>query len=107
MIKTETLKQIISDIDFDKPDFTEILPYLTAEAEVDLGDLNGNLIGKFNAIKTLWEINKPLQPKSRSWIWSDPKGYQYFAVWQNAALFRILVRKFTLTLPLSGPLTQK
>ena len=31
----------------------------------------------------------------------DPKGYQYLGVWQNAALLRVLIRKFTLTLPLN------
>lgn len=49
-------------------------------------------------LKELATLNRPLQ-KSR--VWSDPQGYQYLAVWQNAALLRVLIRKFTLTLPLS------
>lgn len=50
--------------------------------------------------KTLKELTSPKKPLQRSRIWQDPKGYQYLAVWQNAALLRVLVRKFTLTLPL-------
>lgn len=50
--------------------------------------------------KTYRELNQPKQPVQSSRVWQDPKGYQYLAVWQNAALLRVLVRKFTLTLPL-------
>src|SRR3989344_4221005 len=50
--------------------------------------------------KTLKELAQPKKPLQRSRVWQDPKGYQYLAVWQNAALLRVLVRKFTLTLPL-------
>jgi four helix bundle protein len=45
-------------------------------------------------------MSKPKKPIARSRMWQDPKGYQYLGVWQNAALLRVLVRKFTLTLPL-------
>jgi len=48
-------------------------------------------------LKELSEGNKKPKPDSRNW--QDPKGYQYLAVWQNAALLRVLVRKFTETLP--------
>lgn len=51
--------------------------------------------------KTYRELSAPKKPLQRSRIWQDPKGYQYLAVWQNAALLRVLIRKFTLTLPLS------
>lgn len=51
--------------------------------------------------KTMRELNTPKKPLSRSRVWSDPKGYQYLGVWQNAALLRTLIRKFTLTLPFS------
>ncbi len=51
--------------------------------------------------KTKAELAAPKQPLQRSRIWKDTEGYQYLAVWQNAALLRVLVRKFTLTLPLS------
>lgn len=50
--------------------------------------------------KTYAELNQSQKPKARSRIWTDPKGYQYLGVWQNAALLRTLIRKFTLTLPL-------
>jgi four helix bundle protein len=51
--------------------------------------------------KTLKELNTLKKPLQRSRVWQDPKGYQYLAVWQNASLLRVLIRKFTLTLPLS------
>jgi four helix bundle protein len=51
--------------------------------------------------KTMRELNTPKKPLSRSRVWSDPKGYQYLGVWQNASLLRTLIRKFTLTLPFS------
>ncbi len=50
--------------------------------------------------KSLAELSAPEKPKARSRVWKDPKGYQYLGVWQNAALLRVLVRKFTLILPL-------
>lgn len=50
--------------------------------------------------KTFQELNAPDKPLQKSRVWQDPKGYQYLGVWQNAALLRVLVRKFTLTLPL-------
>lgn len=50
--------------------------------------------------KTMAELSAPEKPQQTSRIWQDPNGYQYLAVWQNAALLRVLIRKFTLTLPL-------
>jgi len=50
--------------------------------------------------KSLQELSRPERSTQRSRVWQDPKGYQYLGVWQNAALLRVLVRKFTLTLPL-------
>lgn len=49
---------------------------------------------------TVKELSREEKPQSRSRVWKDPKGYQYLAAWQNAALLRVLTRKFTLTLPL-------
>lgn len=57
-------------------------------------------IGLELAEKTYRELSQPKKPLQRSRVWTDPKGYQYLAVWQNAALLRVLIRKFTLTLPL-------
>lgn len=50
--------------------------------------------------KTLRELSAPEKPKQKSRVWQDPKAYEYLGVWQNAALLRVLIRKFTLTLPL-------
>lgn len=50
--------------------------------------------------KTMRELAAPPKPLQRSRVWNDPNGFQYLGVWQNAALLRVLVRKFTLTLPL-------
>ncbi|MBI4079193.1 MAG: four helix bundle protein [Candidatus Levybacteria bacterium] len=61
--------------------------------------MNKTIVNELVA-KTLKELNAPAQPLQRSRIWKDPKGYQYLAVWQNAAFLRVLIRKFTLTLPL-------
>lgn len=49
--------------------------------------------------KTRKELAQPKRPLQRSRVWEDPNGYQYLGVWQNAALLRVLIRKFTLTLP--------
>lgn len=49
--------------------------------------------------KTFKELNSPKKSQQSSRVWTDPKGYQYLAVWQNSALLRVLVRKFTNTLP--------
>lgn len=57
--------------------------------------------------KTMRELTAPKRPIQRSRIWQDPKGYQYLAVWQNAALLRVLVRKFTLNLTLNHPFEKR
>lgn len=57
-------------------------------------------IAKDLVAKTMAELSAPDKPQQTSRTWQDPNGYQYLAVWQNAALLRVLVRKFTLTLPL-------
>ena len=57
-------------------------------------------IAKDLIAKTMSELSAPDKPSQTSRLWQDPNGYQYLAVWQNAALLRVLIRKFTLTLPL-------
>ncbi|MCK4828750.1 four helix bundle protein, partial [bacterium] len=92
------LKTLIKNFNFDKSiktDFKPFLPYLTGEKEADLSGLSSNEIGSYSAIKTLWKLKQPKKPRARSRVWEDPKGYQYLAVWQNAALLRVLVRKWT------------
>lgn len=64
--------------------------------------IQGDVI-KQQIAKTLKELSEPKKPLQRSRIWQDPKGYQYLAVWQNAALLRVLIRKFTLNLTLNHP----
>ncbi|MDO8551847.1 MAG: four helix bundle protein [bacterium] len=49
--------------------------------------------------KTYKELSRPPSPILTSREWKDPEGYQLLAVWQNASLLRVLIRKFTETLP--------
>jgi len=57
--------------------------------------------------KTMRELYAPKKPLQRSRVWQDPKGYQYLAVWQNTALLRVLIRKFTLNLTLNHPFEKR
>lgn len=98
-----TLKEFVKSFDPQGPDWSG-LPEDFPNCELE--DLTSDEIGRFNVIKTLWEISRPEKIEARSRVWTDPKGYQYLAAWQNAALLRILVRKFTLTLPLKPTLNQ-
>lgn len=70
----------------------------------DLQGLTSSEVGMFNSILTYWELSHPEKPKSATRAWTDPEGYQYLGVWQNASLLRALIRKFTLTLPLNPTL---
>lgn len=87
-----TLKKFIKNFKIDKPDWSS-LP--AGFPDCDLTGLDSSEVGKFNAIRTVWQLSQPPRPKARSRVWEDPKGYQYLAVWQNAALLRVLVRKWT------------
>src|SRR3989304_8034689 len=93
----KTLIEFLREFDFNKPDFTNV-PLGFPNCNFD--NLDSTDTGKLNAIKTLWELNRPPKITSRSRVWSDPKGYQYLGVWQNAALLRVLVRVFTKGLPI-------
>src|SRR3990167_1764645 len=92
-----TLKEFIGNFDFGKPDWSR-LPDGFPDCNVD--GLSSEEIGRFNAIRSLWALSRPKKPEARSRVWKDPKGFQYLAVWQNAALLRVFVRNFTLSLPL-------
>jgi len=94
MPKPINFKQSVQDFKFDKPDFTKILPYLVGESQVNLEDFGGELIGKFNAIKTLWQLSLPEKPKSRSRVWKSTNGYIFLVPWANANLLRILAIKW-------------
>jgi len=98
------LKTLIKNFNFDKPtdvDFKPLIPYLTGEIKEDLEGFTGNIIGKLNAIKTLWELSLPEKPKSLSRVWATPHGYRFLVQWTNLVLLRILIRKVTSTLPRS------
>jgi four helix bundle protein len=57
--------------------------------------------------QTMRELTAPKKPLQGSRVWKDPEGYQYLAVWQNAALLRVLIRKFTLNLTLNHPFEKR
>jgi len=97
------LKHFIHHFDFSKPDFSDVPEGFP---QCDLGGLTSGEVGSYTAIVNMWNMAKPKQPESRSRMWQDPKGFQNLGVWQNAALLRILIRKFTLTLPLDRTLNQ-
>lgn len=91
-----TLRQFIKKFNVNKPDWSR-LP--TGFPDCDLAGLESGDVGKFNAIRTVWELFQPIKPKARSRVWENPKGNQYLGVWQNAALLRVLVRVWTKGLP--------
>lgn len=86
------IKDLVKRFNFSKPNWGN-LP--EGFPDCDLVGLTSAEIGKFMAIRNLWELSKPQKIQARSRVWQDPKGYQYLAVWQNAALLRVLVRVFT------------
>ena len=47
-----------------------------------------------------------MRPYTKTRQWRHPEGYKNLAVWQNTALLRVLIRKFTLTLPLNRTLNK-
>ncbi|KKT26492.1 MAG: hypothetical protein UW11_C0011G0023 [Parcubacteria group bacterium GW2011_GWA2_43_9b] len=95
---TEEQKKFLRDVNFEKINWSDLTANFFA---ADLSDLSSQEIGKFNALKSLWELARPLKIKQQTRNWQDTKGYQYLALWQNAALLRLLVRSFTGTLPVS------
>lgn len=67
----------------------------------DLEGLSSDEVGRFNAIKTVWELAQPSKPQSRSRIWKTPQGYKFLVQWSNLVLLRVLIRKVTAGLPRS------
>lgn len=51
--------------------------------------------------KTLSELSLGKRDSGHSRNWSSSRGYRFLVQWSNAVLLRILVRKFTVTLPKS------
>lgn len=94
-----TIKEFLDKFDFEKPDWTT-LPECFPKC--DLGGLTGPEVGKFVGIQGLWELTRPVKPKSScSRTWEDPEGYRYLIPWSNAVLLRYLVRVLTGGLPKS------
>lgn len=93
------LKYFLDNFDLSNPDW-KTLPenFLT----LDLAGLSSSDVGKYNAIKFIYEMeNKKPEIKSETRNWNEPDGYKRMAVWQNASLLRLLIRKHTETLPKS------
>ncbi|MFZ5366469.1 MAG: four helix bundle protein [Patescibacteria group bacterium] len=85
------LKEFIKNFSFNKPDWGE-LP--EGFPECDLAGLSSEEIGRFMAIKNLWELSQPEKPKARSRVWESTNGYIYLVAWSNASLLRILATKW-------------
>ena len=92
------LKEFIKQFNFEKP-YLENLP--EGFLDCDLSGLTSVEVGKYMAIKNLWELSRPEKPKARSRVWESTNGYIYLVSWSNAGLLRVLVRKFTESLPRS------
>jgi four helix bundle protein len=84
------LKSFIEKFDFKKPNFENLIPYLTKEIEEDFTGFEGKDVGNYNAIKTLWQLSQPEKPISRSRVWKSPNAYIYLVPWSNASLLRVL-----------------
>jgi len=97
------IKEFLEKFNPQKPDWSKLPEDFP---NCGLKELTSDEVGQFNVVKTLWELSRPEKIKARSRVWDDPKGYQYLAVWQNTALLRILIRKFTSTLPLDRTLNK-
>ncbi|HUD19542.1 MAG TPA: four helix bundle protein [Patescibacteria group bacterium] len=51
--------------------------------------------------KTFQELNEEEKPQQRSRVSNTPNGYIHLVAWANATLLRIMVRRFTETIPRS------
>lgn len=92
------LKELINNFNFEQPNWNQ-LPEGFPDCE--LSGLSSAEIARFNAIKTFWELLRPPKIKARSRVWESTNGYIYLVAWSNASLLRVLIRKFTTTLPKS------
>jgi len=112
MPKSKSFKQLVTDFNTAKPNFTPLIPYLTGEIKENLENFTGDLVGKWGAIKTLWQLSQLNDPersrrtKSRSRIWKSTNGYIFLVSWSNASLLRVLgVKWFTYLKSPKSPLT--
>jgi len=85
------LKEFIKKFSFINPSWKNLPKDFP---ECDLAGLSSAEVGKFMAIKNLWELNQPEKPKSRSRVWESTNGYIYLVAWSNASLLRILATKW-------------
>src|SRR3989338_7429850 len=92
------VKEFINNFDPAKPDWAQLPAEWPA---CDLSGLSTAEVGKFNSLKTLWEMSRPARPKQKSRVWSDPEGYRWLVQWSNLVLLRFLVRLVTDSLPKS------
>lgn len=94
------LKEALAQFDMKNPDwslFPEHFP------DCSLKGFSSDEVAKFNAIKSMWELEKPetASGKTRTRQWSDPEGYRYLVPWSNAVLLRFLIRLLTESFPRS------
>ncbi len=87
-----TLKEFIKNFDPQNPDWSGLPEEFP---NCNLEELSSEEVGRFNAIKTLWELSRPEKIEVRSRVWKDPEGYRYLVPWSNAVLLRFLVRLLT------------
>lgn len=69
-------KEFVTNFDTNNPDWAE-LP--EGFPNCDLNGLTSEEIGKFNAIKALWQLAQPERQTQGSRTWCDPEGYRYLA----------------------------
>ena len=93
-----SLKLFIQDFNYKNPSWDQVPPAFPA---CDLEGLTPAEISAFLTIKTLWEFSRPIKPQQSTRAWKSPHAYRFLVQWTNAVLLRILVRKYTLTLPRS------
>jgi len=51
--------------------------------------------------RTMKELRETAKPQSNSRTWTSSQGYKFLVQWSNLVLLRIMIRKFTATLPKS------
>ena len=91
------LREYIKNFNYNEPDWSD-LP--EGFPDCNLSGLESREVGRFLGILTHFEMSHPQKSKARSRVWQNPTGYRFLIPWTNAVLLRLLVRKFTGTLPL-------
>lgn len=94
-----TVKEFVNGFNSQAPNWTSLPPGFP---KCDLAGLTPPEIGGFNAILTYWQLAHPQRGEAETREWQDPTGYRFLPAWSNGVLLRILIRKFTDSLPLLG-----